>query len=61
MPISQAIDLLDKAKNQMKYRGIYALEECNTIEFVNIPLSRTQLKKYKRSAKKQGIKVYAND
>lgn len=45
----------------MKHRGIYAFQEGKNLEFVNMPMSRTQIKRYKRQAKSMGIKVYATD
>ena len=41
-------------------KGIYAIQQNDTLEFVNWPMSSTKIKEYKREAKKQGIKVYAN-
>ena len=59
MPIDQAMELLDQARKRMKTKGIYAFQEKNTLEIVNMPMSSTQIKRYKRQAKKMGIKVYA--
>lgn len=41
-------------------KGIYAIQRNNTLELVNWPMSATKIKDYRRQAKKQGIKVYAN-
>ena len=59
MPVDQVEKLLEVAKNS-KHKGIYALQYKNTVEFVSINMSTTQLKEYIRQAKKQGIKVYYN-
>ena len=59
MPREQAMSLLAEAKKRMP-KGIYAIEQKDTLEFVSIPLSTTQIKKWKRDYKKMGVKVYAN-
>ena len=59
MPQDQVRSLLDSAKKKMN-KGIYALQEGDKVEFVNMPMSTTQIKKFRREAKKIGIKVYAN-
>lgn len=44
----------------MKSKGIYGIQNGNTLELVNYVMSATKIKEYRRNAKKQGIKVYAN-
>ena len=41
-------------------KGIYAIQENDTLEIVNWPMSSTKIKEYKRQAKRRGIKVYEN-
>ena len=59
MPMDQVQKLLEISQKS-KRKGIYAIQYKNTLEFVNIDMSTTQLKEYLRQAKKQGIKVFYN-
>lgn len=59
MTANQSKGLLEIAKEQVSL-GIYALEKKGYLEIVNMPMSRTELKKAKRELKKMGFKVYSN-
>ena len=41
-------------------KGIYAKQEGNTLELVNVPCSTTQAKKMRREMKRRGVRLYVN-
>lgn len=59
MSFNEAKGILNIAKEQVPI-GIYALEKKDYIEIVNMPMTKTELKRSKREFKKLGFKVYSN-
>ena len=59
MTPERAQAVLDYASRKAD-QGVYAVKHKGYIEIKFIPMTRTQLKRARREAKRQGVKLYVN-